>query len=83
MRPKAGCFGDCYRRFLQISLLWFCCSTRTLLCSLVGSNIIPETIRNGADGQSTDVRGQAPTKATYAHMARMPMRMAPLRVRGA
>jgi hypothetical protein len=51
----------------------------------VGKNILPktETIRNGADGQSTDVRGQAPTKATYAHVARTPIRMNSLRVRGA
>jgi hypothetical protein len=49
----------------------------------VGRNILQEIMRNGADGQKTDVRGQAPTKATYADITRMPIRMSSLRVRGA
>jgi hypothetical protein len=33
----------------------------------VGRNILQEIMRNGADGQNTDVRPQTPNKATYAN----------------
>jgi hypothetical protein len=49
----------------------------------VGRNILQEIMRNGADGQNTDVRPQTPTKATYADIAKLPIRMSSLRVRGA
>jgi hypothetical protein len=62
---------------------------RTILSALlivlltVGRNILQEIMRNGADGQNTDVRPQTPTKATYADIAKLPIRMSSLRVRGA
>jgi hypothetical protein len=49
----------------------------------VGRNILQEIMRNGADGQNTDVRPQTPTKATYADIAKLPIHMSSLRVRGA
>ena len=49
----------------------------------VGRNILQEIMRNGADGQNTDVRPQTPTKATYADIGKLPIHMSSLRVRGA
>jgi hypothetical protein len=44
----------------------------------VGRNILQEIMRNGADGQNTDVCPQTPTKATYAHMARTLVEIMPV-----
>jgi hypothetical protein len=56
---------------------------KKLFGSIVGRNILEEIMRNGADLQNTDVCPQTPTKATYADIAKLPIRMSSLRVRGA